>query len=49
MIKVVVIDDHELVLHGLNERLKQENGFEVVGAFTNYQDLLLCLSISLLI
>ena len=43
MIKVVVIDDHELVLHGLNERLKQENGFEVVGAFTNYQDLLLCL------
>jgi len=43
MIKVVVIDDHELVLHGLYERLKQENGFEVVGAFTNYQDLLLFL------
>ena len=43
MIKVAIIDDHELVLQGLYERLKQEKGFEIVGAFTEYKELLLCL------
>lgn len=43
MIKIAIIDDHELVLQGLYDRLKKETHFEVVGAFTSYQDLLFCL------
>lgn len=43
MIKVAIIDDHELVLQGLYDRLKKEENFEIVGAFVEYQDLLLCL------
>ncbi|MFC3932257.1 response regulator transcription factor [Streptococcus dentapri] len=43
MIKVAIIDDHELVLQGLYERLKREKDLEIVGAFSEYQDLLLCL------
>ena len=43
MIKIALIDDHELVLQGLYERLKREKKFEIVGAFTEVSELLLCL------
>lgn len=43
MIKIALIDDHELVLQGLYERLKREEKFEIVGAFTEVSELLPCL------
>ncbi len=43
MIRVALIDDHELVLEGLYDRLKKEENFDIIGAFTEVDDLLLCL------
>lgn len=43
MIKIAIIDDHELVLQGVYERLKKEDKFEIIGAFTDVPDLMLCL------
>lgn len=43
MIKIALLDDHELVLEGLYNRLNKEKDIELVGAFTEVQDFLLCL------
>lgn len=43
MIKLALIDDHELVLESLCNQLRKEERFEVVGSFTEVQDLILCL------
>ena len=43
MIRLVLIDDHKLVLEGLYNRLKRETNFKIVGTFTEVDDLLLCL------
>ena len=42
MIRLVLIDDHKLVLEGLYNRLKRETNFKIVGTFTEVDDLLLC-------
>lgn len=43
MIKIAVIDDHELVLQGICTQLSQEEKFDIVGAFTEVEELKLCL------
>lgn len=43
MIKVAMIDDHELVLQGLVQYLSKEEEMEIIGAFTTIPELLLCL------
>lgn len=41
MIKVVMIDDHALVLQGIQEKLSKSNLIEVVGAFTSIEEFVL--------
>lgn len=41
--KIALIDDHALVLQGLNEKLQTIADFDIVGAYTKVNDLLLCL------
>ncbi len=43
--RIIIIDDHKLVLQGLYEKLKLVEQFEVVGAFTDIEDLMLCLNV----
>ena len=42
-IKLALIDDHELVLSGLYNRLEKEDNLNIVGAFTDANELLLLL------
>ena len=42
-LKIALIDDHALVLQGLNAKLETINDFEIVGAYTEVEDLLLCI------
>ena len=42
-IKLALIDDHALVLQGLKNELESISDFEVIGAYTDINDLLLCL------
>lgn len=39
MIKVALVDDHPIVVDGLSEILRQQDGIEVVGAFTQGHEL----------
>ena len=41
MIKVVIIDDHALVLQGIQEKLSKSNIIDVVGAYTSIEEFLL--------
>lgn len=41
--KIALIDDHALVLQGLQAKLETIADFEIVGAYTEVNDLLLCL------
>lgn len=41
--KIALIDDHALVLQGLKAKLETIPDFEIVGAYTEVNDLLLCL------
>lgn len=41
--KIALIDDHALVLQGLQAKLETVSDFEIVGAYTEVNDLLLCL------
>lgn len=41
--KIALIDDHALVLQGLQAKLETISDFEIVGAYTEVNDLLLCL------
>ena len=43
MIRLVLIDDHSLVLQGLENYFLKEDDFEIVGSYTEVADLLLCL------
>lgn len=41
--KIVLIDDHALVLQGLQAKLETIPEFEIIGAYTEVNDFLLCL------
>ena len=43
MIRLVLIDDHSLVLQGLENYFLKEDDFKIVGSYTEVADLLLCL------
>lgn len=43
-IRLALIDDHALVLQGLQNKLEQIPQFDIVGAFTEVNDLLLCIN-----
>lgn len=43
MLKIAVIDDHELVLDGICAQLAKEEKFDIIGAFTEVEELKLCL------
>lgn len=43
MMKIVLIDDHALVLQGLQGKLETVPEFDIIGAYTNVNDFLLCL------
>lgn len=40
MIKVYIVDDHQLILEGLRSLLQQENKFALTGLFKNAKDML---------
>lgn len=40
MIRLVIVDDHEIVRAGLSEVLGKEHDFEIVGAFADAEDVL---------
>lgn len=42
-ISLALIDDHQLVLHGLEEKLQTVDNFDVVGSYDNVESFLLCL------
>lgn len=42
-INLALIDDHQLVLHGLEEKLQSVDKFNVVGSYDNVEQFLLCL------
>ena len=39
MLKIAVIDDHELVLDGICAQLAKEEKFDIIGAFTEVEEL----------
>lgn len=43
MIRLVLIDDHSLVLQGLENYFLKEDDFKIIGSYTEVADLLLCL------
>ena len=42
-INLSLIDDHQLVLHGLEEKLKSVDQFTVVGSYDNVEGFIMCL------
>ena len=42
-INLALIDDHQLVLHGLEEKLQSVDQFTVVGSYDNVEGLIMCL------
>ncbi len=42
-VKLALIDDHKLVLQGLHDKLQTIPTFEIVGAYTSVDELLLCM------
>lgn len=42
-ISLALIDDHQLVLHGLEEKLQTIDQFDIVGSYDNVDNFLLCL------
>ena len=43
MIRLVLIDDHSLVLQGLENYFLKEDDFKIVGSYTEVEDLLIIL------
>ncbi|GAB2023339.1 response regulator transcription factor [Pseudolactococcus yaeyamensis] len=42
-INLALIDDHQLVLHGLTEKLQSVENFNIVGSYNDVDNFLLCL------
>lgn len=42
-IKIALIDDHELVLKGLHQKLETIDELEVIGSYTSVEEFLLCI------
>ena len=43
MIKIVLIDDHKMILQGLLTNLSHADNIKIVGAYTEVDDFILCL------